>query len=796
MTSVEQTLNHDRPAAVWLEAFPLGNGVLGAMVFGGSTTQRFQLNDGRAWSGSPTSEHIDPLDPQTSQRLLSEIRAHLAAGRHAEAAQASLGLQHRHSQSYLPYGDLELQVSGHGEPTGYSRALDLSTGIHSEHYRVGDDSVTWTSFVAEDPGVLVVTLETTLAAGLDLTAGLTSPLRVLERLGASGESSVRLQLPADVFPPHDLATVAYSDDPSSSLQGALAMVWQHDGQESSSVADGSLRATGVRSLVLYLGTQTTLAALGAAPEGDSRTALTTVKDRLAAATARGVSSLHQDKIAVHGELYARVQLRLGSSTDDSTSPDSAVGSSAHRLLQANAHSGGALVADPGLAELLFNYGRYLLISSSRPGGAPANLQGIWNHEIPAPWSSNYTININLEMNYWAAEALGLQECLEPLFTFIDVLRANGAQTASRLYGAKGWVAHHNADVWGYSQPVGHGRAQPKWAMWPMAGFWLAQHLWDHVCFGAPGDERIEEFVRERAWPAIRGAAEFGLDWMVEQPDGTLGTSPSTSPENAFLVEGHPFDIGVSSTMDLALLSETFRHVGALAERLDLADDPVAVAAAAALPRIPVPSIGRGGQIREWLADDPQAEPQHRHMSHMYFIHPGAAEVTEEQAAGARATLDARGDESTGWSLSWKLALRSRLRQPEKVSDLLRLVFRDMTTDRGGQSGGLYANFFAAHPPYQIDGNFGYVAGLTEALLQSHAGEIVLLPALPAELADGEVNGLRARGGVSTRMRWRSGVLEAAELLSPVAQRVRVRYAERSWELQLWAGEPQAVPLDR
>ncbi|MET0694200.1 MAG: glycoside hydrolase family 95 protein [Propionibacteriaceae bacterium] len=786
MTFAEQTLNHDQPADVWLEAFPLGNGVLGAMVFGGVTSQRFQVNDGRAWSGSPTTEQIDPLDPERSQQLLVEIREHLAAGRHAEAERASLGLQHRHSQSYLPYGDFELEVKPHGEPIGYSRELDLSTGIHREHYRVGDDDVTWTSFVAEDPGVLVITLQTSLAAGLDLTGSLTSPLRVLERVGGPGASSLRLQLPADVFPPHDRGAVVYSDDPSASLQGALALVWEHDGDDSTNAA-GALRASGVHELTLYLSTETTLAALGAVPVGDSATALATAQRRLAEAASLGVDALRKDKIATHGELYGRVQLRLSSASETGTS-------SVQRLLQANAHPAGALAADPGLAELLFNYGRYLLISASRPGGAPANLQGIWNKELPAPWSSNYTININLQMNYWAAEALGLQECLEPLFTLIDVLRTSGTETAQRLYGARGWVAHHNADIWGYSQPVGHGHAQPKWARWPMGGFWLAQHLWDHVRFGAPGDAEAEAFARDRAWPVIRGAAEFGLDWMLEQPDGTVGTSPSTSPENAFFVDGQPFDIGVSSTMDLALLSETFRYVVALAEMLDLTDDPVAVAAAAALPKIPVPTTGRGGQIREWLADDPQAEPQHRHMSHMYFVHPGAGVVTPEQAAGAKATLDARGDESTGWSLSWKLALRSRLGQPEKVSDLLRLVFRDMTTDRGGQSGGLYANFFAAHPPYQIDGNFGYVAGLTEALLQSHHDEIVLLPALPAELADGQVDGLRARGGISTRIRWRAGVLESAELLSPVSQTVRVRHAEHSWQLELRADEPKAVPL--
>lgn len=796
MTPPEHTLRDDRPAREWLEALPLGNGVLGAMVFGGTDRHRYQINDGTAWSGSPQSEQIDPLDPGETARVLAETRDRLAERDYAGAEEVVRGLQHRHSQAYLPYGDLTLTVTHPEEAADYHRQLQLHSATHLESYLIGEEAVNWHSFVSRDAGVLVIRMETTHPAGLDVRADLSSPLRVIDSTIAAGGISRQLQLPADVYPKHDREQVTYDDDPRAALRGALVLRWDHDGQNVDlSGDDQEIAATGVRTLTVCLATQTTFAGFGSDPVGDSAAAERVAEAHLDAALAKGYGPLLGEHVKAHLALFGAASLRIGAdvveeSADRPPEPQTDRRPSHVRLLEANRHLDGALAADPGLAELLFNYGRYLLISSSRPGGVPANLQGLWNDQLPAPWSSNYTININLEMNYWAAEATGLAECLEPLFGLVDALQVTGSRTARDLYAADGWAAHHNTDIWGYSRPVGHGRAQNKWAIWPMAGFWLVQHLWDHVQFGAD-----DAFVRERAWPAIRGAVAFGLDWLIEGPDGMLGTSPSTSPENSFTVDGARYDVGVSSTMDLTLLRETFGYLLHLAERLEITDDTIVARAAEALPLIPRPSTGRGGQIREWLADDDQTEPHHRHLSHLYFLYPGSTEITPELEAGARASLDARGDESTGWSLAWKLALRARLRQPDKVSDLLRLVFRDMTTDRGGQSGGLYANFFAAHPPYQIDGNFGFVAGLVEALLQSHRpGEIQLLPALPPELPDGEVRGLRARGGVTVSMRWAGGVPATVELTARDAQEVRLRWDDQHRDVTLASGEPTVLSL--
>jgi alpha-L-fucosidase 2 len=459
--------------------------------------------------------------------------------------------------------------------------------------------------------------------------------------------------------------------------------------------------------------------------------------------------------------------------------------------------------------LLFNYGRYLLISSSRPGGTPANLQGIWNEKLIAPWSSNFTTNINLQMNYWGAETTALAECVEPLFGLVDALQRTGAATAREYYGARGWAVHHNSDVWGYSRPVGHGRHSPEWSYWPMAGAWLVRHLWEHLQFG--GDQG---FALHRAWPAIRGQAEFLLDLLVRFPDGSLGTSPSTSPENSFSVPsdsainpasqqlgdrpgGARAATATSSTMDLTLCRDVFTMLIELAKSLGKQEDAVVQEAKAALPRLPKPSPGRNGRLREWLEDPPEWEEHHRHVSHLYLAFPGDYPLDPELEEAVRASLDGRGDDSTGWSLAWKTALRARLKQPEKVGDLLRLFFRKVSYKAAkgqgvDQHGGLYPNLFAAHPPFQIDGNLGYVGALAESLVQSHRGEIELLPALPAELADGEVSGLRARPGVAVSMTWTDGLLDKASFTSPTARTIRVRYRSNVQEVRLEADREEAV----
>ena len=372
--------------------------------------------------------------------------------------------------------------------------------------------------------------------------------------------------------------------------------------------------------------------------------------------------------------------------------------------------------------------------------------------LQPPWSSNYTTNINIQMNYWLAEVANLPECLPPLFDLIDALVVTGQPTAQQLYAAPGWVAHHNTDVWAYSQPVGLGNHDPRWSFWPFAGAWLVRHLWERVEHGAD-----DAFARDRAWGPIRGAAEFYLAWLLEQPDGTLGTAPSTSPENLFTAgNGMAAASATSSALDLILIADLFDMLTSLAERLGFVGDPVVARAAAARGRIPAPVVSSRGIVQEWRDDFELPDPHHRHLSPLYFLHPGAGPVDAELAAAASATLDSRGDESTGWSLAWKMIMRARLGEADKISSLLALFFRDMEVDRGPWIGGLYPNLLSAHPPFCIDGNFGYVAAIAECFMQSHAGVIELLPAVPPELATGSVEGLVARTGVEVDLVWRAG----------------------------------------
>ena len=727
----------EAPASEWVEALPLGNGRLGAMVFGGVAREQLQLNESTFWSGGPYS----PVNPDARAHV-DEVRALIFAGRHAEAEALTdryLMARPLKQMSFQPIGDLWLEFEHEVTPGSYRRSLDLDTAVTTTTYEANGTTFRREVFSSPADDVIVMRLSADGGGAISFTASVTSPQR--------GRQS---ELPPGVL------GFAGTNSEEEGIPGALKFAFRAQVLNSGgrlSAVPGRVTVTDADEVLIIVDAGTSFRRfddVGGDPIGP-------MEQRLATAAQKSFDALLAAHLREHRRLFRRLAIDLGTTPAAAKSTPARIASF-------------ATTNDPALAALYVQFGRYLMISSSRPGTQPANLQGIWNKETSPPWGSKYTANINLQMNYWLPDPANLSECFEPFIALVEDLSVTGAEMARAHYGARGWVMHHNTDLWRATGPVDGA----QWGMWPTGGAWVCAQLWDHIAFA--GNEQL---VR-RAYPLLKGAAQFILDVLQPLPGtGYLVTNPSVSPEN---VHPHGSSLCAGPTMDNQILRDLFDAIAEASTQLGI-DPEFRAEVLSARDRLPPHRIGKAGQLLEWIEDWDMDVPEihHRHVSHLYGLYPSwqiNRDDTPELVAAAQRSLEIRGDNATGWGIGWRINLWARLGDGDHAHDVLKLLLSPERT---------YPNLLDAHPPFQIDGNFGGAAGIIEMLLQSRGGMLHLLPALPSSWPSGRVTGLRARGGLDVDLRWSEGVLTEADIRSSRPQDVTLRHGAETLAISLSAG---------
>lgn len=727
---------YKQPAATWNEALPIGNGSLAAMVFGNPAVEQLQLNEETIWTGKPHNNVVE-----SHSEVIKQLRKLLFEGKYAEAQALSVEkiVAPQNGMSYQPAGDLRVQFPGHEKATNYYRDLNISNATTTVSYDVAGVKFTRSAIASLTDNIIAIHFKASKANALNFTVALNSV-----------QKDKQLRIESGVLTLKGKPGTAEGLAPAINFE-VLTKVSNTGGKVA--YTDSTINVNNATEATIYVSIASNFKKYNDV-SGDAHIKALTA---LNAASKFNFPSLLSRHIAAYQKYFNRTTLNLGASEQTSMPTD-------ERLKAFNQKY------DPQFISLYFQFGRYLLISGSQPGGQPTNLQGKWNDKTKPAWDSKYTININTEMNYWPSEITNLSELGEPLFKMVKELAETGKESAQKLYGARGWVTHHNTDLWRINGPVDGG----FYGMWPMGGAWLTRHLWEHYLFTGN-----KEFLKEY-YPILKGAATYYVDALQTSPEnGWLVVVPSMSPENKYMTDanGKGVSLTYGTTMDNQIVFELFSHTIKAAQTLNL-DTKFADTLKQLRAKLPPMQIGQYGQLQEWIKDWDREKDRHRHISHLYGLHP-ANQISPyrnpELFAAANKTLLTRGDVSTGWSMGWKVNFWARMKDGNHAYQLIKSQLTHVSPEiQNGQGGGTYPNLFDAHPPFQIDGNYGCTAGIAEMLLQSQDGSIEILPALPNDWKDGEVTGLNARGGFVVDMMWKDGKVSKLTIKSSLGGNCRLR----------------------